>query len=773
MQIKNVRKNIFFLAVPTIVVMIIAATLFWLFNRIQEADKMRSQVELTINTSKSMLVSLVTAETAVRGYILNDFEPTLRPYYSARANTFDLLLQLRDMSKTPNAADQMSIVTRLVDQKLTRMAFTLQLKENSEIEVLMTRLRSGDGTMLMDSIRTELDKYTQLQTTQLDYYTNQFRINMQLLFYFIVCTSFFMLLFAQGFTYGIYRNIRLRIMNLMHRKTRSSLATQEAVNQQLNLAYIALRDSEKKLDVNERHLRAVIDALPVAIYTTDAEGALTHYNQAAVEFSGRTPELGSDHWCVNLKLLRTDGSYLPHDQCPMATALREKRQILGAEAIAERPDGTQIWFNAYPTPLFNTDGDLVGGINMLVDITERKQLDRVILENNIELKKAKHLADKANLAKSDFLSNMSHELRTPLSAILGFAQLIEAGTPALTSNQKRNVEQILQAGWYLLHLINEILDLTLVESGKLSLSMEPVSLNQLLYECKDMIEPQAIARNITLDFPVLNNSLFVNADQTRLKQIFINLLSNAVKYNRENGKVIVTCAKPSGQQIRICVEDTGAGITPENMTQLFQPFNRLGKENGPEEGTGIGLVMTKRLVELMGSKINVNSNVGEGSTFWFELDLVEENNNQDKNNLAKNDDTLPQMSSNADKRTLLYVEDNPANLILVEEIMASQPHITLLTARDGYEGIEIARLTQPDLILMDINLPGISGIEVMKILAKDKVTTHIPVIALSANANPRDIEKGLQAGFFRYVTKPIKINELMYTVGLALNERYE
>ncbi|HEY6529849.1 MAG TPA: PAS domain S-box protein [Cellvibrionaceae bacterium] len=535
-----------------------------------------------------------------------------------------------------------------------------------------------------------------------------------------------------------------------------------------NLDITETKKTEKRLRENERHLRAVIDALPVAIYTTDEEGVLTHFNQAAVEFSGRTPQLGVDRWCISQKLLRPDGTFLAHDSCPMATALNERRQILGAEAIAERPDGTQAWFNAYPTPLFNADGKLIGGINMLIDITERKRLDQVILENNIEMKKAKYLADKANLAKSNFLSNMSHELRTPLGAILGFAQLIEASDPPPTPSQKRSVEQILQAGWYLLDLINEILDLTLVESGKLSLSMEPVSLGDLLSECETMIEPQALTRGITLAFPTLEQPFNVNADQTRLKQVLINLLSNAVKYNRANGKVIVTCFQCAPQQLRVCVEDTGVGLSPENVAQLFQPFNRLGKENGPEEGTGIGLVVTKRLVELMGGKIDVESREGKGTVFWIDLDMAAENQVPSKHNSNYTDMLLPPSSDDLVKRKILYVEDNPANLMLVEDIMASRPNMALLSARDGYQGIEIARLAQPDLILMDINLPGISGTEAMQMLAKDPITSHIPVIALSANANPRDIEKGLRAGFFRYLTKPIKINEFMSTVDLAL-----
>jgi CheY-like chemotaxis protein len=362
---------------------------------------------------------------------------------------------------------------------------------------------------------------------------------------------------------------------------------------------------------------------------------------------------------------------------------------------------------------------------------------------------------------------MSHELRTPLSAILGFAQLIESGSPQPTPTQKRSVDQILKAGWYLLDLINEILDLALIESGKLILSLEPISLTEVVRECKAMILPQAHKRGIGVSFPLLEFPYIVKADRTRVKQVLINLLSNAIKYNSEDGTVVVDCVSGDQGRIRICVKDVGEGLSPEKLAQLFQPFNRLGQESNDEEGTGIGLVVCKRLIELMGGTIGVDSIVGQGSVFWFELNLTNELTLE-----ARRPDAvqLTNMHVDADAHchTLLYVEDNPANLMLVEDLIARRPDIRLLTARDATRGIEIARAQLPDVILMDINLPGISGVKALKILADDPATARIPVVALSANAIPRDIEKGLEAGFFRYLTKPIKVNEFMNTLDVAL-----
>jgi signal transduction histidine kinase/AmiR/NasT family two-component response regulator len=393
------------------------------------------------------------------------------------------------------------------------------------------------------------------------------------------------------------------------------------------------------------------------------------------------------------------------------------------------------------------------------EIARRKRVES-------DLNEAMAVAERANLAKSEFLSSMSHELRTPLGAILGFAQLIESGSPQPTASQKRSIDQILKAGWYLLDLINEILDLALIESGKLSLSMEPVSLTEVMRECQVMIEPQAKKRGISATFSRFEGPCFVKADRTRVKQVLVNLLSNAIKYNRVGGTVEVDCIASTPGRIRVGVRDNGEGLAPDKLAQLFQPFNRLGQEASAEEGTGIGLVMCKRLIELMGGVIGVESGVGKGSVFWVDLNLTEEPQTavgaSEPSAVARE-----QAHAGTQLRTLLYVEDNPANLMLVEGLIARRPDIRLLSATDGIRGVEIARTCLPDVILMDINLPGISGIEALEILAADHATAHIPVVALSANAMPRDIEMGLEAGFYRYVTKPIKVDEFMDTLDEA------
>ena len=450
----------------------------------------------------------------------------------------------------------------------------------------------------------------------------------------------------------------------------------------------------------------------------------------------------------------------------------------GIEDIYEltyiRKDGSRLPAMVSVTALRDDQNTIIGYLLIGTDNTARKLVEterallaRALQEKNIELEAARQVADKANQAKSDFLSSMSHELRTPLSAILGFAQLIESGAPVPTPPQSRGVQQILQAGWYLLELINEILDLALIESGKLSLSVESVSLTEVMHECQALVELQAQKRGVAMAFPALDMAYAITADRVRIKQVLINLLTNAIKYNRLEGRVSVRFIEKPGGRIRISVEDTGNGLTAEKIAHLFEPFNRLGQEASAEQGTGIGLVMTKRLVELMGGSMGVESTLGQGSVFWLEMGLNAKPQVPSGNRGSATATQHRQHPADG-LQTLLYVEDNPANLMLVEDLIARRPDLRLLTARDGMSGIALARAAVPDVILMDINLPGISGTKALQFLREDMATAHIPVVALSANALPRDIEKGLEAGFFRYLTKPIKIQEFMQTLDVAL-----
>jgi PAS domain S-box-containing protein len=519
---------------------------------------------------------------------------------------------------------------------------------------------------------------------------------------------------------------------------------------------------DQRLRDQQFYTRSLIESNIDALITTDPRGIISDVNQQMEALTGCTRDelIGAP-----FKNYFTDPE---RAEAAITRVLREGK-VTNYELTAHARDGKETVVSYNATTFHDRDRKLQGVFAAARDITERKQFEHVLQENNVELEGAKATAEKANLAKSEFLSSMSHELRTPLNAVLGFAQLMASETPPPSAAQKSSIDQILQAGWYLLRLINEILDLAMIESGKVTMSHEPMSLTDVLQDCQAMIEPQATKRGIQMTFPRFDNQLYVHADRTRVKQVVINLLSNAIKYNRDGGAVIVQCVPTAENRIRVSVRDTGAGLGSEQLAQLFQPFNRLGQETSSEEGTGIGLVVTKQLVELMGGEIGVESSVGVGSVFWFEL-LVSAVPMlaSDGGPLTLNVPSPELDPASPSQRTLLYVEDNPANLALVEQLIARRSDLKLLTAVDGHMGVQLARAYLPDVILMDINLPGISGFGALEILQKDRATAHIPVLALSANAVPRDIEKGMEAGFFRYLTKPIKVKEFMDALDIAL-----
>jgi PAS domain S-box-containing protein len=533
-----------------------------------------------------------------------------------------------------------------------------------------------------------------------------------------------------------------------------------------NTARKQVEEEQALLDQSLRdqqfYTRSLIESNIDALMTIDPRGIISDVNHQMESLTGCTRDelIGAP-----FKNYFTDQK---RAEAGIKRVLREGK-VTNYELTVLARDGKETVVSYNATTFYDRDRNLKGVFAAARDVTDRKEFEHKLQENNVELESAKAAAEKANLAKSEFLSSMSHELRTPLNGVLGFAQLMESATPAPSPSQQRSIQQILKGGWYLLRLINEILDLAMIESGKVTVSSEPMCLAEVLLDCRVLIGPQAASRSVELILPDFEQACYIHADLTRVKQVVINLLSNAIKYNRPGGSVTVRCAHHGEQRVRMYVKDTGVGLSEEQIAQLFQPFNRLGQEQSAEEGTGIGLVVTKQLVELMGGQIGVSSDRGVGTEFWVDFPASHgpELAVADKNTGACRAATDPDLTR--EQRTLLYVEDNPANLALVEQLIARRDDLKLLTAINGHLGIVLARTCQPDLILMDINLPGLSGFGALKVLQNNPATAHIPVIALSANAVPRDIEKGIEAGFFRYLTKPIKIVEFMEALDVALH----
>ena len=863
---------------------LVALALFWTSQQVERDIDNRRRTYALIVGANTLLGNLQDAETGQRGYALTGNEAFLEQYLAVRDHISGDLEALRAGTVVKVGQQHLNTLAPLVDAKLADIAQVIELRRSNNMPATIALVQSGQGRPLMNSIRTEINSYIQMEEVELARHEANLQESLRRLFFIVVAVSLLTLLFSLSLVFFIYRETQHQLKKLLHQETRDLLEIQEETSRQLQQANATLHISEEKLAVT-------LNSIGDAVITTDAQGRVTLINPLAERLTGWTQtqangrpvddifhiisketrqpatipimatlahgtkqgmanhtvliaadgsECDIADSCAPIRdrndqivgavlvfrdvtgeyaaqqalrdqqfytrsliesnidaLMATDTSGIITDANKQAETLTgctydeliqtpfknyftdpelaeagiqlalSERTVANYELTARASDGKETLVSYNAATFYDRDNKLQGVFVAARDITEHKRLDQILRERNRELEIARSAAEKANLAKSDFLSSMSHELRTPLSAILGFAQLLESGTPAPSTTQKRSIDQILKAGWYLLELINEILDLALIESGKLSLSLEPTSLAEVIHECQAMIEPLAKQRGISVAFPNFDVPCVVMADRTRLKQVLINLLSNAIKYNKPDGDVVVVYSTGNPGRALLCIEDTGAGLSPGELAQLFQPFNRLGQELKAEEGTGIGLVMSKRLIELMGGVIGVESTVNVGSVFWIELQLTDER--QSTVNLAQPTAVVQTRVSEAVPLfTLLYVEDNPANLMLVEDIITRRPDIRLLSARDGIRGIEMARASLPDVILMDINLPGISGLNALRILADDPATMHIPVVALSANAMPDDIEKGLAAGFFRYLTKPLKVNEFMNTLDLAL-----
>jgi PAS domain S-box-containing protein len=422
-----------------------------------------------------------------------------------------------------------------------------------------------------------------------------------------------------------------------------------------------------------------------------------------------------------------------------------------------RKTGDYRWLSSSVRFQRDDAGEFTEAISYTLDVEERKASEEAV-------RAAREEADRANRAKSEFLSRTSHELRTPLNAILGFAQLLELGE--LEADQKESVDHIMSGGRHLLELINEVLDIARIEAGRLAVSLEPVLLDELLHESIELIEPLANARDITVHGPApLSCDRYVRADRQRLKQVLLNLLGNAVKYNHDGGSVSVTCEDRSDGMETIAVRDTGPGIAPDKLQDLFTPFHRLSAEATGVEGTSLGLALSRQLAEVMGGSVGAESVVGEGSTFYLDLAAVDD---PMERVVSVEEKPSPAVPANPGRRTLLYVEDNSSNLRLVQYILARRPETTLLAATAGATGLEMAVKHVPDLILLDINLPDIEGAEVLARLKADPLTASIPVVMLSADATQGQIDRLLADGAVAYLTKPLDVRDFLETIDACL-----
>ncbi len=516
-----------------------------------------------------------------------------------------------------------------------------------------------------------------------------------------------------------------------------------------------------------KEVSLLLDSTSEGVCGLDRQGRVVFINRCGAQMLGYQPEeLAGQPMHAMVHHHRADGSFYPHEECPLHFTIRNGQSVRVDDEVFWRRDGTSFPVEYAGAPILE-DGQIKGTVYTFTDITARKAAETALIQTKQRAEQAQAEAERANLAKSEFLSRMSHELRTPLNAILGFGQLLEMS--AQTNRQRESVTHILKGGKHLLGLINEVLDISRIESGKMELILEAVSVAEICSAATALIQPLAGQRSIRLggcagaacDGKVL-------ADRQRLSQVVLNLLSNAVKYNRPGGTVSLTC-EPAAEPgwLRLAVSDTGLGISDNDRRKLFRPFERLGAEQSNVEGTGIGLALCKGLVEAMGGRIGVESTPEKGSMFYLELP-------SSTASADSNEQTLPPelQAPAVGRHTVLCIEDNLSNFALVEQALEDKrPDIRLLGAMQGQLGLDMAREHQPDLILLDLQLPDVSGDKVLRQLQADAATREIPVIMVSADATNGQAQRLLDLGARDYLTKPLDIRTFLRAIDEVLTAR--
>jgi PAS domain S-box-containing protein len=510
--------------------------------------------------------------------------------------------------------------------------------------------------------------------------------------------------------------------------------------------------ARNELLASQQRLAAIVESSDDAIISKTLDGTITSWNRGAERIYGYSPDEMIGKSMSILAPVDRD------DEPTILERIASGQSIEQYETMRLTKDGGTIDVSLTVSPIKDADERIVGASTIARDVSERKRSDA-------EHESARQAADRANQAKSEFLSRMSHELRTPLNAVLGFAQLL--GMDQQTPEQEEATKEILKAGTHLLELIDEVLDIARIEAGRLRLSLEPVDAVQVVEESISLLQPQARQEGVTLWMDPRDASdpaVHVVADRQRLKQVLLNLISNGVKYNREDGTVRVSIDRTGdASRIRIDVTDTGRGIPVERIERLFAPFERLGAEETGIEGTGLGLALTRPLVEAMGGTISVTSEVGRGSTFSVELASAEDAAS-DPGDRFPSDEEIAATAMPARARTVLYVEDNHSNLKLMERVLARRPGITLVSAMQGSLGVTLARDHRPDLILLDLNLPDMRGEEVLARLHSDPRTAEVPVVVISADATSGQRSRLVEAGAFDFITKPFDVDRLLQIV---------
>ncbi|MHB8397756.1 MAG: ATP-binding protein [Candidatus Limnocylindrales bacterium] len=754
-------KSLVVVGIPVVAAMV-ACLAFLAYQDAEHAasDRVAHSIEVQ-GAITGLMGGLVNAETGVRGYLITGQPGSLAPYTAALTATPSLLDRLTTLvADDPMEEGRAIALGPEIQHEFAVLADLRAAGPTDGPATAATQALMADGKVSMDGIRSDLAVMANEESSLLVDRTAA-ADTVRTAGLALVAISFIValgggVLATLLLTTGIVRRVSLLRANAERVATGEPVLPIAPSNDELGRLAKALDRSAVVMADRDASLRAALDELErffelaVDVFVvTGPDGHFLRVNRALSDLLGVEP---------SVVLSRPWNSFVHPDDRERSAEEFAREVALGHRTVnfANRyvdATGGIHWME------WNAEFDPSNGVvyGIARDVTVRRDADDA-------LRAAQAEAERANRAKTEFLSRMSHELRTPLNSILGFSELLLLDD--LTAEQLENVGYVARAGHHLLDLINEVLDISRIESGQMTISPEPIAVGDLIDEVTALVGPLGSAHGIVLDATDAVCAAHVLADRQRLKQVLLNLLANAVKYNREGGTVTVSCATVAGERLRIAVRDTGYGIPPERLDRLFAPFDRLGAELGSIEGTGMGLALSKGLVEAMGGRIEVESTVDVGSTFSIELRLVEGPLEVYDRNGPPDHASRPGVAS--DVRRILYVEDNLSNVRLVERILTRRPGVELITAMQASLGIELAREHRPEVILLDLHLPDAPGRDVLARLKGHPDTRGIPVIILSADATKTQATRLLDEGAFGYLTKPIEVGRFIELVDAAL-----
>jgi PAS domain S-box-containing protein len=722
--------------------------------------------------TETLLKSMLDAETGVRGYLLTRDDHYLDPYLRAQQVIPTLLDEL-----TRTAGGHRPITIGAISSLVGRELQTLdELVSNPGLEGRSLDATLGSAKETMDQLRDEIARLAahtdrEIAADRVDRETTR-----SIARFMIIGSIGVALLFAAGgmllLTRGIVRRARRAADDARLLAEGRPVEVRDTYRDEIGELHralaetsVILRTRQEQLDEANAFLEQLIQAVPGAFVRADLETGSTTY--VSPRFTQVTGHDASD--VVNLaefwqNVIHPDDIELVSTS--LAVAAAERRLATEVEIRLQRPDGEYRWFHLPLALDYQPDRTLVTGY--LLDVTERKEAEESLRRTEGELRQAKAAAENANRAKSDFLSRMSHELRTPLNAILGFTQLLELDE--LSDDQRENLSQVLKAGNHLLTLIDEVLDIARIEAGRLMLSIEPVALAETVSDAVQLINPLLVTDQIDLVVEEVDESAYVLADRQRLKQVLLNLLSNAIKYNVARGRIDLSVTRSDINWLLV-VADTGIGMPDGFLDRLFTPFDRMGAEGTTVEGTGLGLSLSLGLMEAMNGKLQVDSATGEGTRFTIVLPATAPIETEVEPVQKKEPSTLMIDTGSTLGRTLLYIDDNLSNIKLVERVLARRREVRVISAMQGRMGLDLAGEHAPDLIMLDLNLPDMHGLDVLRRLKSDPATADIPVIIVSADATQTQITRLLNSGAAAYITKPFNLKEFLGTIDKTLELR--